>query len=115
MEVEHVEAGHPVVIDIAAHTFHFLVAARAEGLVACAGEDDDPYVGSFAAMGHGVEHLKVGLGTEGVVDLRAIDSNLGYFSMLLEQNIFIFFDSFPFSHCCGGIMLISLIVSDIVL
>ena len=72
-------------------------AKKAESLGAGAREDDDTYLGSVAAIVHGIEHLEIGARTESVVHLRTIDGDFRYPLILLKKNIFIFLYLFPFS------------------
>ena len=100
MQVKHIKTGHAVGIDIASSPLDILVAARTECLVAGACQYDHTYFGAFPAVGHGVEHLHVGLWPEGIVDLRAVDSDFCYAAKLFEEYVFIFFYRFPVSHIC---------------
>ena len=60
LQVEHVQARHPVRSDIAGLSAHFLVASRAEGLVACAGENDDADLRVVARVRKGPAELERG-------------------------------------------------------
>ncbi len=51
LEVEHVEARHAVVADVALRAAHALIAAAAKRLVAGAGQDDDADRGIFPRRG----------------------------------------------------------------
>ena len=82
LEVEHVEPadalpGHVVVAEVAVVAPDLLVAARAEGVGALAGEDDDPDRRVVPGHVEGVAQLEQGLGTEGVADLGTADGQLG--------------------------------------
>ena len=59
---EHVEARRAVGVAVAAARLVVLVAARAEGLVAGAGEHHHAHLGMVAAVGQGVEDFGVGQG-----------------------------------------------------
>ena len=76
MQVADVEAadallGDLVVADVAVVAADPLVAARAEGLVAGAGEDDRPNLEIVAGAGEGVAQLGERLRAEGVPDAPA--------------------------------------------
>jgi hypothetical protein len=66
-------AGLALVARVAAHA---LVAARAEGERAGAGQDDHPDRGVLARALEGLRELDDGLGTEGVADLGTVDRDL---------------------------------------
>ena len=98
MQVKHVEAGHAVFVDVAARAFHVLVAAGAERFVSGSGEHHYTYVVAFAADTDRIEHFRVGLGPERVVDSWTVDCYLCYSFELLKKNVGVFFDGFPGYH-----------------
>ena len=77
LQVENVEARRAVVTHIAARPADLLVAARAEGLFAHAGQDDDADVCVVAGVVERAAHLHHRLRTEGVVNLGTVDRDLG--------------------------------------
>ena len=76
LKVEHVQPGHAVRAHVTALAAHALVAARAEGLTAHSGEDDDADRGIVARVGERGLHLLYGLGPERVTNLGAVDRDL---------------------------------------
>ena len=95
LEFQHVEAGHGVFAHVAAVAAHALVAARAEGPAALAGEDNHADVGAVLAQAHGLNHLLHREGREGVVDLRAVDADFGNAAVLGKQDFLEFLDGGP--------------------
>nr|GFC78629.1 hypothetical protein [Tanacetum cinerariifolium] len=101
LQVEHVEAGHGISAHVAAVAAHALVAARAEGASALAGEDDDADVGAVAANVHGLNHFLHRERREGVVYLRPVDADFGNAPALGEENFLELLNRGPldgFSH-----------------
>ena len=97
MQVEHVQPGYPVLVDIPAHAFHFLVASRAEGFVARSRENHHADVIAFAADIHGIQHLEIRLRSESVIHLLAVDRDLGNSLEEIEFDIFVLLDCCPVS------------------
>ena len=85
LHVEHAQTGHAGIVYIAAAALHVHVAARAEGLVAGAGEQHHAYALGLAAVGEGLRELQRGPGGEGVAVAGAVDGNLGYAVVFLEE------------------------------
>ncbi len=56
---------------------HELVAARAEGEVSGAGQDDDADGGVELCAVHGIDQLLDGFGAKGIASLGPIDDNAG--------------------------------------
>ena len=73
LQVQDVEASQPVVADVPAATLDVQVAARAEGLVSCAGKEDAADRSVIANASEGVDQLGHGLRSEGISNLRAVD------------------------------------------
>ena len=69
--------GDLVVADVAVVTADPLVAARAEGVGAGAGEDDRRDLEIVAGAGEGIAQLGERLGAKGVSNLRPVDGELG--------------------------------------
>src|SRR5262249_40130963 len=76
LEVEHVEAADPVVVAVAVVATDALVAARAERVVAFAGEDDHAGRGVVARELESGPQLEEGAGTERVADLGPANRDL---------------------------------------
>ena len=76
------------------------VASGTEGLVACSGEDDHPYVLTLTAIAEGLRHLPCGKGCEGIAITLSVDGYLGYVTILFEDDFLEIksFYFFPFSH-----------------
>ncbi len=77
LQIEHVEARHAVVADVAPVAAHALVAAGAEGVGSLAGEDDDADLRVLARGGERVRQLDQRLRPEGVAHLGPVDGDLG--------------------------------------
>src|SRR5262249_20348915 len=77
LEVEYVEAADAPFVAVAIVAADLLVTARAEGLGAGAGQDDNGDMGVVARDVEGVAELEERPGTEGVADVGAVDRDLG--------------------------------------
>ena len=97
LHVEHIEARYTVGAYIASVAFYVHVAARAEGFVAGTGQHHYVDVLTFTAVQQGVAYFGCGGRGEGVAVTRAVDGYLGYSVIIVEKNILVFFDGFPFS------------------
>ena len=76
LQVEHVEARHAVVADVAAVAAHALVAARAEGVGPGAGQDDDADRRVVARVVERADHLVDRPRPERVAHLGPVDRDL---------------------------------------
>ena len=72
-----------------------LVAARAESLVARAGQHHYAHFGSIAAIIKSIENLLVCERTESIVHLRAVDCDFSYSLIEIEKYVGIVFDFSP--------------------
>ena len=96
LEVQDVEPGQTVRADIPAALLVALVAARAEGLVAGAGQQDAADRGVIADPPEGIDQFLDRLGAEGVVDLRPIDHDAGDTSAgMLIADVLVLCDAGP--------------------
>jgi len=101
LQIEHVEAGHGIGAHVAAVAAHALVAARAEGAPALAGENNDADIGAIAANIHCLNHLIHRERREGVVHLRPVDADFGNAPVLGENDFLELLNRGPldgFSH-----------------
>ena len=76
LQVEHVGGG-TAFVDIAFLAAHLLVAARTEGLVAGAGQDDGANGVVVVGAMEGVDQLLDGFRAEGIAPIRPVDGDLG--------------------------------------
>ena len=79
------------------------IAPTAKRLVARSGEHYHADVRPVAANVQRVEHLLVGIGAEGIIDLRTVDRYAGYAFEIVEQDVRILLDGSPYSLFCHGI------------
>ena len=77
LEIEDIEARHPVATDIARVTTHLLVSSGAEGQIALAGEDDGSHIRILVCHVEGAKHFRYRLRPEGIAHLRAVDRHFG--------------------------------------
>ena len=102
MEIKHVEARCAVCVAVSATAFVVLVSARTKCFVADTRQHDYSHLGCGAAVSHGIEHLGVGLRSERVVDLRAVDRDLGDAVIEFKEYVAVLLDCLPFAfaHRC---------------
>ena len=77
LEVEHVETTDAVLVLVPVVAAHALVAARAEGALALAAEDDDAHVLVVLRVLERPAHLVDGARREAVADVGTVDRDLG--------------------------------------
>ena len=98
LQVQYVEARHPVVADVAAVAADALVAAGTERHLAGACQDDHAHGSVLVRLTEGVLQLEQRLGSEGVADLGAIDCDLGDAIGDLVENVAVFLNAAPFDR-----------------
>ena len=117
MEVADVEPadallGDLVVADVPVVAADPLVAARAEGLVAGAREDDRADLGVVASAVEGVAQLGERLRAEGVVDLGPVDRDLRDPVRLLVEEVAVLGGGLPLDRRVEGVLGRGVLVSD---
>ncbi|MNR20717.1 hypothetical protein D3C85_1375740 [compost metagenome] len=102
LEIEHVQVMHAgVVLVSAVVAAHFLIAARAEGFIAFAGQNDRADVIVVARVGHCLHHLFDGQRTKRVTHLRTVNGDFGNtVGRFVITNIRVAFGAvLPFNGC----------------
>jgi uncharacterized protein YktB (UPF0637 family) len=95
VKVKDVGTRRAVAVDVSADTFYVLIATRAKRFVAGTGENYDADICRLSAVGHSVEHFKVGLWAECVIDAWTIYRYFGNLAEALKENVFILLDCSP--------------------
>jgi len=102
LEVEHVEVVSALVIAIATVVAtDLLVAARAEGFLAKAGQDDGAHLIVITGIGQRLQHLFDRAGAKGIAHLGTVDGDLGNAIVgLVIEDIFVTGGAIlPFNRC----------------
>ena len=99
VQVEHIQAGNAIFVDVSADAFHFLVASRTKCFVPGPGKDDNTDVSAFTADIYRIQHFKISLRAKRIINFLTINGDFGNTFEKFKPDVFVFFNCGPFPFC----------------
>ena len=105
LHVKNIKTRNAIVSYITATPLHVHVTTRTKRLVTRSRQDNHPYVQVLAAIAECLRHFPSGQGSKGITPTLAVDGNLGYVIVFLEDDFLEIktFNLFPFSHILNSL------------